>query len=459
MAFEYGYSTAEPRTLDHLGSAVRRFRERRAGRHRPVHLVRRSKVGSPVRSHAAAAARLRRSGTRALARRASNAICSCARWNNMQVCVPTTPAQMFHMLRRQMLRNVRKPLIVMTPKSLLRHKLAVSTLDDLADGGFQLVIPDDDREAMPKKVAPRGAVLWQGLLRSRRGCRAKRKIDDVAIVRVEQLYPFPRKEVAAELARYPQREGSRLVPGRADEPGRVVLRSASSARACQAARRQEHALAGPRRPPRLAGGGLSAHLRAERRSAVRRLARARRSRKPLKRRRRDLVDANRRAAAHNRTGFVQQERSIHDDRSQSAACCRNPSPTRRSRSWHKKPGDAVKRDENLVDLETDKVVLEVPAPVDGVLKEIKSGDGRDRDEPAALAVIEEGGRRAVKADAPRRRRPRRSAATKTARSRRAAPIRRRRHRRTKPTRRRKRGRPFPAGRRVVDREQASIPRR
>ena len=120
----------------------------------------------------------------------------------MQVCVPTTPAQMFHMLRRQMLRDVRKPLIVMTPKSLLRHKLAVSSLDDLANGGFQLVIADTTAKN-GEQGAPRRAVLGQGLLRPGRGRRASASIDDVAIVRVEQLYPFPRTEVAAELAKYP----------------------------------------------------------------------------------------------------------------------------------------------------------------------------------------------------------------------------------------------------------------
>jgi 2-oxoglutarate dehydrogenase E1 component len=119
----------------------------------------------------------------------------------MQVCVPTTPAQMFHMLRRQMLRGVRKPLVVMTPKSLLRHKLAVSTLDELAEGEFQLVIPDTTAKN-PKKA--RRVVLCSGkvyydLVED----AAKRKIDDVAIVRVEQLYPFPRKEVSAELSRFP----------------------------------------------------------------------------------------------------------------------------------------------------------------------------------------------------------------------------------------------------------------
>ncbi|MBB6186867.1 2-oxoglutarate dehydrogenase E1 component [Rhodanobacter sp. MP7CTX1] len=120
---------------------------------------------------------------------------------NMQVCVPTTPAQDFHMIRRQMLRAARKPLIVMTPKSLLRHKLAVSTLDELANGSFQLVI-GEHRELPAKKV--KRVVLCSGkvyydLLEE----ADKRGITDVAIVRVEQLYPFPRAEVTAELNKYP----------------------------------------------------------------------------------------------------------------------------------------------------------------------------------------------------------------------------------------------------------------
>jgi 2-oxoglutarate dehydrogenase E1 component len=69
--------------------------------------------------------------------------------NNMQVCVPSTPAQMFHMLRRQMLRRLRKPLIVMTPKSLLRHELSVSSLEDLSGGGFATVIDEIDDRCRP----------------------------------------------------------------------------------------------------------------------------------------------------------------------------------------------------------------------------------------------------------------------------------------------------------------------
>ncbi len=118
---------------------------------------------------------------------------------NMSVCVPTTPAQAFHMIRRQMRMTTRKPLVVMTPKSLLRHKLAVSTLDELANGQFQHLIPDN--AADPKKV--KRVVLCSGkvyydLLEDQQ----KRGQDDVALLRVEQLYPFPRALLAAELKRY-----------------------------------------------------------------------------------------------------------------------------------------------------------------------------------------------------------------------------------------------------------------
>ncbi|MHB8679253.1 MAG: 2-oxoglutarate dehydrogenase E1 component [Rudaea sp.] len=120
---------------------------------------------------------------------------------NMQVCVPTTPAQMFHMLRRQMLRDCRKPLIVLTPKSLLRHKLAVSELEDLCNGNFQLVIPDTTAKPgqRTRRVVLCSGKVYYDLVED----AAKRGVNDVAIIRVEQLYPFPRKEVAAELAMYP----------------------------------------------------------------------------------------------------------------------------------------------------------------------------------------------------------------------------------------------------------------
>ena len=124
----------------------------------------------------------------------------CAQ-HNMQVCYPSTPAQMFHMIRRQMVRPYRKPLIVMTPKSLLRHKLSTSTLEELHSGQFQNVIPEIDKLADDKvhRVVFCTGKVYFDLLEQRRAD----KIDDIAIVRVEQLYPFPRNEVIKELKRYP----------------------------------------------------------------------------------------------------------------------------------------------------------------------------------------------------------------------------------------------------------------
>jgi 2-oxoglutarate dehydrogenase E1 component len=125
---------------------------------------------------------------------------------NMQVCNITTPANYFHALRRQLKRSFRKPLIIMTPKSLLRHKLAVSTLAEMEAGThFRFVYPEADAIAAPEKV--RRVVLCTGkvyydLLAERRDAGVK----DVAIVRIEQLYPFPARTLAAELARYPNAE-------------------------------------------------------------------------------------------------------------------------------------------------------------------------------------------------------------------------------------------------------------
>ena len=122
--------------------------------------------------------------------------------NNMIVCVPSTPAQMFHMLRRQMLRDFRKPLVVMTPKSLLRHKLSVSPLEDLADG----VLPQRrrrDRRPARRQGEPRGVLLAARCTSTCSRPAAPARPRDVAIVRIEQLYPFPGDEYEAVLRRYP----------------------------------------------------------------------------------------------------------------------------------------------------------------------------------------------------------------------------------------------------------------
>ena len=121
--------------------------------------------------------------------------------NNMSVCVPSSPAQMFHMLRRQMLRDFRKPLIVMTPKSLLRHKLSVSSLDDLTHGFFNEVIGeiDDLPASKVRRVVFCSGKVYFDLLEARRAEERR----DVAIVRIEQLYPFPSEDYAAALRHYP----------------------------------------------------------------------------------------------------------------------------------------------------------------------------------------------------------------------------------------------------------------
>jgi 2-oxoglutarate dehydrogenase E1 component len=198
MAFEYGYSTTDPDTLDIWEAQFGDFAngaqvvidqfiaagEAKWGRISGLTLLLPHGYEGQGPEHSSA--------------RLERFLQLCA-LENMLVCVPTTPAQCFHMIRRQLCMTTRKPLVVMTPKSLLRHKLAVSSLDELANGEFQHLIPD--ATAKPKKV--KRVVLCSGkvyydLVED----QAKRGQDDVAILRVEQLYPFPREMLAAELKRY-----------------------------------------------------------------------------------------------------------------------------------------------------------------------------------------------------------------------------------------------------------------
>ena len=125
--------------------------------------------------------------------------------NNMEVVQPTTAAQIFHVLRRQMLRMQRKPLIVMTPKSLLRHKDAASPLDGLANGSFLPVLGEVDKtldmEKVKRVLVCTGRVYYDLAHR-----RAELGRQDVAIVRLEQMYPFPHDELSDEFRRYPALE-------------------------------------------------------------------------------------------------------------------------------------------------------------------------------------------------------------------------------------------------------------
>tara|TARA_B110000858_G_scaffold195960_1_gene253564 strand:- start:10773 stop:13604 length:2832 start_codon:yes stop_codon:yes gene_type:complete len=120
--------------------------------------------------------------------------------HNIQVCLPTTSAQVFHMLRKQVLCPLRKPLIVMSPKSLLRHKETVSSLEEMAEGSFQVVLDetdDLDRKKVRKLVVCSGRVYYD-----LRAARREREIDDIAIIRLEQLYPFPQDDFEKCLLQY-----------------------------------------------------------------------------------------------------------------------------------------------------------------------------------------------------------------------------------------------------------------
>jgi 2-oxoglutarate dehydrogenase E1 component len=119
---------------------------------------------------------------------------------NMIVCNPTTPAQYFHLLRRQVKSGFRKPLVVMTPKSLLRHPLAVSSVDQLAKGSFRGVLDDPEAEAGAGALVLCSGKIGYDLLARRREI----KRTDIAILRLEQLYPLPQAQLRLALARYKQ---------------------------------------------------------------------------------------------------------------------------------------------------------------------------------------------------------------------------------------------------------------
>ena len=122
--------------------------------------------------------------------------------HNMQVVQPTTAAQIFHLLRRQMVRQFRKPLVIFTPKSLLRNKDAGSPLTDLAKGGFQTVIGECDEKidaSKVKRVLVCSGKVYFDLVNARKA----RAVTDTAIIRMEQMYPFPHKSFAAELKKFP----------------------------------------------------------------------------------------------------------------------------------------------------------------------------------------------------------------------------------------------------------------
>ena len=189
--------------------------------------------------------------------------------DNMQVANCTTPANYFHILRRQLKREIRKPLILMTPKSLLRHKRATSRLDELGpDTSFHRLLWDDAQMLPDEKIklVPddkiRRVVLCSGkVYYDLYEEREKRGIDDIYLLRIEQLYPFPTK--ALDRRTLPlQAGGDRLVPGRAAQHGRVVLRRYIPAMGAQSDQRQAQRARYAGRPASAATavGQMSKHL-------------------------------------------------------------------------------------------------------------------------------------------------------------------------------------------------------
>lgn len=199
LGFEYGYSSSEPRTLtlweaqfgDFANGAqvvVDQFissAEQKWGRLSGLVLLLPHGYEGQGPEHSSA--------------RIERYLQLCAQ-HNIQVCMPSTPAQMYHMLRRQILRPMRKPLVAITPKSLLRNKDAVSTLEELASGTFQALIPDQaqNHDIIDRVILCSGKVYYE-LAALRKEVNKK----NVAIIRMEQLYPFPELEMAQELNNYP----------------------------------------------------------------------------------------------------------------------------------------------------------------------------------------------------------------------------------------------------------------
>jgi 2-oxoglutarate dehydrogenase complex dihydrolipoamide succinyltransferase (E2) component len=308
--------------------------------------------------------------------------------NNMQIVQPTTAAQIFHVLRRQMLRVFRKPLVIMTPKSLLRAKDATSPLAEFTKGEFRTVIGDVDAGLNADKVK-RLIVCSGKVVYDLHKKREEKKASDTAIIRVEQLYPVPAQGLRHRAEEVPQRHRHRLVPGRAAEPGLVVLRAAlhprkhagrSEARLCRAPGQRLTGLRLRATAPGAAEGAARPGFRQAQGLRADQVSKGAPQGKPVPLRPLGW-NTFREIMAIVDVKVPQLSESVAE-----ATLLVNGrrSPVRRSRSMR-----------ILVEIETDKVVLEVPAPAGGVLAQIVKGDGENCVSDEVIARIDTEGKAGV----------------------------------------------------------------
>ena len=297
--------------------------------------------------------------------------------NNMQVVQPTSASQIFHVLRRQMVRMFRKPLIIMTPKSLLRAKDASSPLTDFTKGEFKTVIGEQSAEIERRQGQAPDRLLGQGLLRPRplaRRAQEHRRRDHPR----RAALSVPAQGVRGRAEEVPEPDRGRVVPGRAAEPGRLVLRPALHPREHErrpAARLRRPAAVG------VAGGGLCAPAPGAAEGAARAGLRQAQGLRP------DemcptLTSTFAAPEGRGRSWSAGGRPSPRSNKGKQMALIEVKVPQLSESvaeatllQWKKKPGQAVEMDEILVEIETDKVVLEVPAPAAGVLAQIIKNDG------------------------------------------------------------------------------------
>ena len=321
--------------------------------------------------------------------------------------MPSTPAQMFHMLRRQMVRDV--------AQAAGRHDaeepaapqaVGIAARRALSHGAFQLVIPEIDRTRSRQTVQPRRVLQRQGLLRPAGGARVPTSLATSRIVRIEQLYPFPTDDSRRCLQRYPN---AREIVWCQEEPQNQGAWYQIRHRLQEPLRTNQELLYSGRAPAAAPAPGI---FQLHRRSSTAWSMPRSRADPAIRLRRRPEI-ASRPAAGRSHDAIEVRVPQLPESVADATLV-----------AWHKTPGDAVKRDENLVDLETDKVVLEVPAPVSGVIREIRVAERRDGHDRPVAGGAEEGAaprRRAAKA-LPRQRPAAKSAAGRGAgRSRAAKP--------------------------------------